>query len=69
MIVTLAPFSVALWNDGTVSRAEGLILLAVAVGLMMWLYRRSPTFRRASAEDGGPSRARALQVRRSVCLC
>ena len=58
MIVTLVPFAFALWNDGTVGRAEGLVLLAVAVGLITLLYRRSPAFRPAPAEDDNQSPAR-----------
>src|SRR5216683_561999 len=44
MVLSLALFAIALWNDGTVSRREGLLLVAAALGLMSWLYRRSPVF-------------------------
>jgi cation:H+ antiporter len=57
MIATLVPFAAVLWIDGAVSRAEALVLLAVAVALMTWLYRRSPSFRRVSAEDDDHSPA------------
>jgi cation:H+ antiporter len=52
MMLTAVPFAVALWNDGTVSRVEGCGLLAAAVGLMTWLYRRSPIFRGTSVANG-----------------
>jgi len=44
MVLSLALFAIALWNDGTVSRREGLLLVVAALGLMFWLYRRSPVF-------------------------
>lgn len=44
MAASLLPFGVALLNDGVVSRLEGALLLGVAIGLMAWLYRRSPVF-------------------------
>lgn len=50
MVVSLALFAGALWN-GTVSRTEGAVLALAAVGLMVWLYRRSPVFQRASDEE------------------
>jgi cation:H+ antiporter len=39
--VAVLAFSVALWNDGTVSRGEGVFLVVVAVAVLSWLYRRS----------------------------
>lgn len=60
---SLLPFGVALWNDGTVSRLEGVLLLFVAIGLMAWLYRRSPVFIPAGDphKPSGPgTRLRAL---------
>jgi cation:H+ antiporter len=64
MMATLIPFAAALWNDGAVGRLEGLALLAAAIGLMTWLYRRSPTFRGAVAEDersaAGPVAGKAI---------
>ena len=47
MIASLALLAATLWNDGTVSRAEGALLVLAAVGLMVWLYRCSPAFQRA----------------------
>ena len=51
MVGSLVPFAVALWNDGTVSRVEGVVLVAVGIGLMAWLYRRSPVFLGAEDQD------------------
>jgi cation:H+ antiporter len=59
MIATLVPFAAALWIDGAVSRAEALVLLPVAVALMTWLYRRSPSFRRAAEDDDHSPAARS----------
>jgi cation:H+ antiporter len=39
--VTLVAFAVVLWNDGTISRLEGGFLVALSIGLMVWLYRHS----------------------------
>ncbi len=50
MVLGLALFAVALWTDGTVSRLEGVLLAVAAVGLMLWLYRRSPVFRTEAKE-------------------
>jgi cation:H+ antiporter len=50
MVLSLALFAVALWTDGTVSRLEGVLLAVAAVGLMLWLYRRSPVFRTEAKE-------------------
>ena len=50
MVASLALFAGALWN-GTVSRPEGALLVLAALGLMSWLYRRSPAFRRAADDD------------------
>jgi cation:H+ antiporter len=44
ILFCLVPFAVALWNDGTVSRLEGALLVVVAVSLMLWLSRQSPAF-------------------------
>src|SRR5262245_19510672 len=61
ILASIVPFAIALWNDGTVSRVEGAVLVLVAVGLMVWLYRRSPVFRRPAADDDdGSSRLRAV---------
>lgn len=44
MLGSAAAFALALWNDGEVSRVEGALLVLLAIGLMAWLYRRSPVF-------------------------
>jgi cation:H+ antiporter len=63
MLASIVAFAVALWNDGTVSRVEGAVLVLVAVCLLMWLYRRSPVFRRPAVDDdGGSSRLRAVSL-------
>lgn len=51
MVGSLVPFALALWNDGTVSRAEGTVLIVIAIGLMVWLYRASPVFLRAPEQN------------------
>jgi cation:H+ antiporter len=58
MVTSLALFAVALWN-GTVSRLEGALLVLAAVGLMIWLYRRSPVFQRSTDDDDDESDAGA----------
>src|SRR5216684_646142 len=44
MVLSLILFALVLWNDGAVSRLEGALLVVAALGLMFWLYRRSPIF-------------------------
>lgn len=57
MVATLLPFAVVVWNDGVVSRSEGALLVLLAVGVMFWLYRRSPVFLGASKQgDEAPAR-------------
>lgn len=56
MMVSLLLFGGALW-DGAVSRIEGAGLAFAAVGLMVWLHRRSPVFRRSAGEDDDPAEA------------
>jgi cation:H+ antiporter len=51
MLVSLALFAVLLWGDGTVGRVDGAILVGAAVGLMAWLYTRSPAFVAREAEE------------------
>jgi cation:H+ antiporter len=51
MIVSLLSFAIFIWPDGDVSRVEGVLLLLVAAGLMVWLYRASPVFKRQHEED------------------
>lgn len=66
MLGVLLPFSLVLWNDGTVSRKEGILLVLVAVGLLGWLYRRSPVLLAADPdaelEPEHGSRFRALAL-------
>jgi cation:H+ antiporter len=54
MMLSLVLFALVLWNDGVVSRVEGVLLVVAALGLMFWLYRRSPVFH-GDAEDGRPA--------------
>ena len=63
MLLCPVPFALTLWTGGAVSRPEGAILVAVALGLMAWLYRRSPAFLHAMpAEELStlPSWSRAI---------
>ncbi len=66
MWTALLPFAFVLWNDGTVSRGEGMLLVLVAAGLLGWLYRRSPVLlsahRDAALESGRLSRAKAFAL-------
>lgn len=65
MAGSLVAFGGALMDDGVVSRAEGAPLLAVAIGLMAWLYKQSPVFLRARDEEESsrsPSRLSALAM-------
>jgi len=50
MVMSLILFGLVLWNDGTVTRAEGVLLVLAGFGLMYWLYIRAPLFR---AEEEG----------------
>jgi cation:H+ antiporter len=59
MLASMVPFSIAIWNDGTVSRGEGAVLTVVAIGLMAWLYRRSPVFLEIKSLDEGAARRRS----------
>jgi cation:H+ antiporter len=51
MLLCLVPFSAMLWNDGTISRLEGALLIVVAIGLMVWLYTHSPAFLHTVPEE------------------
>lgn len=42
MAVSLLAASWAFWNDGRISRPEGLFLFLLCGALMVWLYRTSP---------------------------
>jgi len=71
MIASLLLFALVLWNDGTVSRLEGLLLVLLAVALMVWLYRASPVFKRAAEgdDDGGTSESPGpSRAGRSACF-
>jgi cation:H+ antiporter len=59
MLASMVPFSIAIWNDGTVSRGEGAVLTVVAIGLMAWLYRCSPVFLEIKSLDEGAARRRS----------
>jgi cation:H+ antiporter len=60
MLGALVPFALVL-RDGSVTRAEGVFLSAAAVGLMTWLYRRSPAFRPpADGDDEEHERVRSM---------
>ena len=53
MLVITVVFAWAIWTGGVVGRWEGAVLVVVAVGLMIWLCRRSPVFQRTEEEPGG----------------
>lgn len=63
VVASLAAFAVALAPDGRVGRIDGAILLGLAVGLLAWLYRRSPAFlprEEDDDDDAAPSPRRTL---------
>ena len=67
MPASLVPFGWVLFNDGIVSRSEGILLLIVCGALMVWLYRASPVLLAARSdreteqpEEELPSRRRAI---------
>jgi len=67
MIVSLLVFALFLWTDGTVSRAEGMLLVLLSLGLMVWLYKASPAFRATREEhddddDAHGSRTKVIAV-------
>src|SRR6266851_2199824 len=53
MVLSVGLFALVLWNDGAVSRLEGALLVVAALGLMFWLYRRSPIFHASVEEEDG----------------
>ncbi|HEV8583556.1 MAG TPA: sodium:calcium antiporter [Methylomirabilota bacterium] len=63
MVTSLVAFALALWTGGTVSRLEGALLVLTAIGLMVWLYRRSPVFLGGSKQDADtPARASGVRA-------
>ena len=69
MLASLVPFGGVLFNDGSVSRSEGILLLIVCVALMVWLYRASPVLLAARSVreteqpvEELPSRRRAIFI-------
>jgi cation:H+ antiporter len=44
MLMCLVPFALTLWSGSAVNRLEGALLIAVALGLMTWLYKSSAAF-------------------------
>ncbi len=55
MIASVLLFAALLWNDGTVSRTEGALLVVTAGGLMTWLYRAAPVLIARGKDEGcGP---------------
>lgn len=65
MLASLAACAVGM-ADGRVERAEGIVLAAAAVGLMVWLWRRSAVFHAGPDDDdqdgGAPSPARTIAM-------
>jgi cation:H+ antiporter len=59
MLLSLAGLVATLGTDGTANRLEGFLLVLGAIGLMVWLYRCSPVFRRTANEDEPPDGAAA----------
>jgi cation:H+ antiporter len=62
MVLSLLLFTLVLWNDGVVSRVEGALLVLAALGLMFWLYRRSPIFHTGPEEEGGAESSLKVSV-------
>jgi cation:H+ antiporter len=57
MVLSVVFFAFVLWNDGMVNRREGALLVLASLGLMFWLYRRSPVFH-AGAKEGAQAASR-----------
>jgi cation:H+ antiporter len=53
MLVILLLSAWVMVTGGMVGRGEGAVLAAAAIALMVWLYRRSPVFQRATEGDPG----------------
>ena len=63
MLASVVPFAVSLWNDGTVSRVEGAVLVLVAASLMVCstaARRSSGAHRRMMTPTQGPVSARSV---------
>jgi cation:H+ antiporter len=58
MAASLVACAGVLWGVGRVGRLEGGLLLGIAVGLLVWLYRRSPVFLPSEGEDADASASR-----------
>jgi cation:H+ antiporter len=68
MVASVSLFAIVL-SDGIVSRPEGALLVLVALGLLVWLYRRSPVFQRAEDDDvAGPNADAPGSRTRAVAL-
>jgi cation:H+ antiporter len=65
MFISAGAFALTIW-DADVTRFEGTVLLAVAIGLLIRLQRSSPVFLKVEGEDDdngdptGPSRMKAF---------
>jgi len=57
MVLCVVFFAFVLWNDGMVNRLEGALLVLASLGLMFWLYRRSPVFH-GGAKEGAQAASR-----------
>jgi cation:H+ antiporter len=55
MLAILLLFAWVIVTGGMVGRGEGAVLAVAAIGLMVWLYRRSPAFQAAEDDPGGAS--------------
>jgi cation:H+ antiporter len=69
MLASLVAFAWVSFNDGIVSRSEGILLLIVCGALMVWLYRASPVLLAARSVreteqpvEELPSRRRAILI-------
>jgi len=64
MAVCLTIFAAAV-GDGTVSRFDGAVLALAGLGLLVWLYRRSPVFQRTEDEDEDDEAANEARASRA----
>jgi cation:H+ antiporter len=63
MLASALLCAMVLWNDGTVSRLEGLVLVVLAIGVMTWLYRASPVFKKVPGQGDAEDAAEQSRVR------